>query len=71
MMEFTQGSPAALTTLLTEPDTVIISEGLSTYLGLGLNDEIELRGEGLDNPQRVRIVGVARRIPGFEIRRAR
>ena len=54
------------------PNTVIISEGLAEYLAVSLGDSIKISGEGQDNILTVRIVGIARRIPGFsEIVRSR
>jgi putative ABC transport system permease protein len=66
MMAFSAGGPEVFQTLLTEPDTVIISEGLADYMGVGLGETIELVGEGLDHFEKVRIVGIARRLPGVE-----
>jgi ABC-type lipoprotein release transport system permease subunit len=64
MVAFSAGSPAAFQTILTEPNTIIISEGLADYMGVGLGETIELVGEGLDHEEKVRIVGIARRLPG-------
>ena len=66
MMTFTAGGPAALSTLLTEADTVIISEGLAAYLSVGMGDVIHLQGAGIDHVDKVRVVGIARRIPGMD-----
>ncbi len=65
MIEFAAGTPAALDDLLNTPDGVIISEGLAAHLAVSLGDVIKLQGEGLDNTVNVRIIGIARRIPGF------
>jgi ABC-type antimicrobial peptide transport system permease subunit len=63
MMEFSAGGPEALRTILNNPDTAIISEGLADYLAVDLGDVIELQGEGLDNMHKTRVVGIVRRIP--------
>ncbi len=65
MMEFTAGSAESLDRILEEPNTVIISEGLAEYLVVSLGDSIKLTGEGQDNLVTARIVGIARRVPGF------
>ncbi len=66
MVEFAAGSPAALDDLLTSADGVIISEGLAAHLAVELGDRVTLTGEGLDHLAAVRILGIARRIPGFD-----
>jgi ABC-type lipoprotein release transport system permease subunit len=72
MMEFVGGGPASLQTILAEPDTVIISEGLAQHLALPLGGIVKLQGEGLDHTVEARVVGIARRVPGFRnIGRAR
>jgi putative ABC transport system permease protein len=72
MMEFVSGDESALRTILEQPETVIISEGLSEHLAVPLGGIVKLSGEGLDHTVEARVVGIARRIPGFsEIGRAR
>ena len=72
MMEFVAGDASALTTILAQPETVIISEGLAEHLAVPLGGLVKLSGEGLDHTVEARVVGIARRIPGFsEIGRAR
>ena len=66
LMAFAAGGPEALQTIQTDPNTVIISEGLADYMGVGLGETFELVGEGLDHVERVRIGGIARRLPGVE-----
>jgi ABC-type antimicrobial peptide transport system permease subunit len=57
---------------LAQPEAVIISEGLAQHLAVPLGGVIKLAGEGLDHTVEARVVGIARRIPGFEgIGRAR
>jgi ABC-type antimicrobial peptide transport system permease subunit len=65
MMDFTAGGPETLGTILTDPNAVIISEGLADFLAVDLGETIELRGKGLDNLDKARVVGIARRIPGI------
>jgi cell division protein FtsX len=65
ILEFTAGGPETLGAILTDPEAVIISEGLAKYLAVELGQVIELRGDGLDNVDRARVVGIARRIPGI------
>ncbi len=72
MIEFVVGGPASLQTILAEPDTVIISEGLAQHLAVPLGGIVKLQGEGLDHTVEARVVGIARRVPGFRnIGRAR
>jgi putative ABC transport system permease protein len=66
MVEFAAGGPEAMTEILADPEAVIISEGLAEHLVLGLGSTVQLRGEGLDNAVSARIVGIARRLPGFD-----
>ena len=65
MMEFVAGGPAALAQIVTEPDAVIISEGLAEHLAVPLGGMVRLQGEGLDHTVEARVVGIARRVPGF------
>ncbi|MCB8983838.1 MAG: FtsX-like permease family protein [Ardenticatenaceae bacterium] len=64
-MEFVAGGPAALAAILAEPDAVIISEGLAEHLAVPLGGIVRLQGEGLDHTVEARVVGIARRMPGF------
>lgn len=65
-IEFTAGSPAALDEILNDPTAIIISEGLSDYLAISLGGTIKLTGEGLDHVVNGRVIGIARRLPGFD-----
>jgi len=65
-MAFTAGGPEALQAIQTNPNAVIISEGLADYMGVGLGETFDLVGEGLDHVEKVRIVGIARRLPGVD-----
>jgi ABC-type lipoprotein release transport system permease subunit len=66
LMEFTAGGQAALDKLQTEPNAVVISEGLAAHLAVGLGETIVLYGEGIDHDEKATIVGIARRIPGVD-----
>jgi ABC-type lipoprotein release transport system permease subunit len=66
MVEFAAGGPDSFQTLLEQPNTVIISEGLAGHLEIGLGETIDLQGEGLDHLDTVRVVGIARRLPGIQ-----
>ncbi len=66
LLEFTAGGPEALGALLTDPEGVIISEGLAEHLAIELNDVITLQGAGLDNVGKARVVSIARQIPGIQ-----
>ncbi|MCB8943228.1 MAG: ABC transporter permease [Ardenticatenaceae bacterium] len=65
-IEFVGGTPAALDEILNDPGAVVISEGLADYLSIPLGGLVKLTGEGLDHVVNGRVVGIARRIPGFE-----
>ena len=64
-IEFVAGSPTALDEILNDPEAIIISEGLSDYLAVPLGGTVKLTGEGLDHVVNGRVIGIARRIPGF------
>jgi putative ABC transport system permease protein len=66
MVEFVAGGPDAFQTILDEPDTAIVSEGLADHLEIGLGETVDLQGEGLDHLDTVRVVGIARRLPGIQ-----
>jgi hypothetical protein len=65
-IEWIAGGPASFEELQTDPNAVIVSQGLSEYFERGLGDTLRLRGEGLDHERIVRIVGVLGRFPGFD-----
>ena len=65
MVEFVAGGPDSFQTILDEPNTVIISEGLADHLEISLGETIDLQGEGLDHLDTVRVIGIARRLPGI------
>jgi putative ABC transport system permease protein len=63
---FSEGGVDALTAVTLDPHAVIISEGLASVLAIPLGGTIQLEGEGLDHREEMRVVGIARRIPGFD-----
>lgn len=65
-VEWIAGGPASFAELQTDPNTVIISQGLSEYFERSLGDTLRLKGEGLDHERMVRIVGVLGRFSGFD-----
>jgi putative ABC transport system permease protein len=65
-IEWIAGGPTSFNELQTDPNAVIISQGLSEYFERGLGDSLRLGGEGLDHERLVRIVGVLGRFSGFD-----
>ena len=65
LITFAAGGPDALDAILDDPTAVIIGEGLAEHLAVPLNGTIKLTGEGLDHVMEARVVGIARRLPGF------
>ena len=65
MMIFTAGGSDALAQGLTDPNSVIISQGMAEGLAVPLGGTIKVQGEGLDHEQNLTIVGIAQRLPGF------
>ncbi len=65
-IEWIAGSLTSFDQLQNNPNTVIISEGLSEYFERGLGDTLYLKGEGLDHIRPVEIVGVLGRFSGFD-----
>lgn len=66
MLELAAGDLDSFDEILADPTAVIISEGLAQHLVLELGDVVNLTGEGLDHTVPARIVGIARRVPGFD-----
>ena len=64
-VEWIAGGPESFDRLQTDPNAVIISEGLSEFFARGLGDTLRVKGEGLDHERIVRIVGVLGRFSGF------
>ncbi len=59
------GGPDSFAQLQTNPNAVIVSQGLSEYFERGVGDTLRLKGEGLDHERIVQIVGVLGRFSGF------
>lgn len=71
-IEFSSGDRTALTDIVANDNVIIVSEGLSELLAIPLGGTLELTGEGLDHTESFTVIGVARRMPGFnEFGRAR
>lgn len=66
LVEFVAGGPQALDEILSDPQGIIISEGLAQVLSVSLGSELKLQGAGRDHTVVVRVVGVARRIAGID-----
>jgi ABC-type lipoprotein release transport system permease subunit len=62
---FAQGDLGSLNRLLEDPYAVVISEGMSQGLAIPLGGTLRVQGEGLDHVEELKVVGVARRLPGF------
>jgi len=60
------GSAASFDRLQSDPNAVIVSQGLSEYFERGVGDTLYLAGEGLDHLRPVQIVGVLGRFSGFD-----
>ncbi len=64
-VEWIAGGPESFDLLQNDPNTVIISQGLSEFFARGVGDTLRVKGEGLDHERIVRIVGVLGRFSGF------
>lgn len=60
------GGAASFDALQSDPNAVIVSQGLSEYFERGVGDTLRLKGEGLDHERIVRIVGMLGRFSGFD-----
>ncbi len=65
MIIFAAGEPASLSQVLTDPQAIVISEGLADALAVPLGGTLKLAGEGLDHEEEFTVLGIARRLPGF------
>ncbi|MCP5100893.1 MAG: ABC transporter permease [Chloroflexi bacterium] len=65
MVEFVAGTPDSLNQIMDDPESIIISEGLAEALAVPMGGTIKIRGEGLDHEVESKVVGVVRRLPGF------
>jgi ABC-type antimicrobial peptide transport system permease subunit len=64
-VEFLGTGPEALDRIMAEKNTAIISEGLAQHLNVPLGGTIRVTGRGLDHVVEMRVVGIARKMPGF------
>ena len=65
LVTFAAGGPEALDTIMADPTTIIIGEGMAEHLAVPLGGTLKLAGEGLDHVVDVRVAGIVRRLPGF------
>jgi ABC-type antimicrobial peptide transport system permease subunit len=65
LIEFVGGDVTSLDEIMTDSNAVVISEGLADGLAVPLGGIIKVQGGGLDHDEELRVVGIARRIPGF------
>jgi hypothetical protein len=65
LIEFAGGGPEALDQILADDNAIVISEGLAQGLAVPLGGIVKITGAGLDHVEEMRVVGIARTIPGF------
>ena len=65
-VEFAAGDKSTLAEIVTNDNGIIISEGLAKLLAVSLGETLELTGEGLDHTENFTVIGIARRLPGFD-----
>ncbi|MEW5872448.1 MAG: FtsX-like permease family protein [Chloroflexota bacterium] len=66
MLIFVAGGPDALTRIAADPTAVIIGQGMAEGLAIPLGGRIKVEGQGLDHEEELTVVGIARRVPGFD-----
>jgi putative ABC transport system permease protein len=66
LVEYGEGGPGAFERVLSEPDTIIVSQGYAEFMDLTVGDEVRVTGIGLDHEVPMRVVGLVDRMPGFE-----
>ena len=64
-IEFLGTGPEVLDRIIANKNTVIISEGLAQHLNVPLNGTIRASGKGSDHIVELRVIGIARKLPGF------
>lgn len=64
-IEFAGGSPDTLNQILEDSNAIIISEGLAEGLAVPLGGIVKITGAGLDHVEELRVIGIARTVPGF------
>lgn len=65
LFRWINSNSSALKQLATDPNVVIISQGLSESLDLKVGDTMKINGNGTDHYKMLKIVGIAARVPGF------
>ncbi len=65
LIEFVGGGPETLDQILADDKAIVISEGLAEGLAVPLGGIVKVTGAGLDHVEELRVVGIARTIPGF------
>ena len=65
MIIITAGGSDVLAQILSDPKSVIISQGMAEALAVPLGGTIKVQGEGLDHEENLTIAGIAQRLPGF------
>ncbi|MCA9897292.1 MAG: ABC transporter permease [Ardenticatenaceae bacterium] len=65
MIEFVGGGPDSLDQILADDSAIVISQGLAEGLAVPLGGIVKITGAGLDHVEELRVVGIARTMPGF------
>ena len=65
LVEFVGDGPESLNQILSNDNAIVISEGLAEGLAVPLGGIVKVTGVGLDHVEELRVVGIARTIPGF------
>lgn len=65
LMVYSAGGPNSLRQILTDPHSVVISQGMAEGLAVPLGGTIQVQGEGMDHREELTVVGIVQRLPGF------
>ena len=65
LIEFVGGDRNSLDQILADDNAIVVSEGLAAGLAVPLGGIVKVTGAGLDHVEELRVVGIARTIPGF------
>ncbi len=63
---YAAGGPEMFDTILSAPDTIILSAGYAEYMDVRVGDIVRITGAGRDHIVEMEVVGLLERIPGFE-----
>jgi len=66
LTEYYAGGAKSFETILTAPNTIILSAGYAEFMDLKVGDVVRVRGEGKDHVVNMRVVGLIERMAGFE-----